>query len=169
MCRTLLPDPDTRALRDALGHYATGVAIVTATGDEGTPVGMTINSFTSVSMTPPLVAWCVDRRAASYRIFAGATRFSISVLAAHQADLARRFATRGEDKFRDINWRTSAPVMEGSCAHFCCETYSRVLLGDHLMLVGKVTDFDSRATSPLLFARGEFQSLPATVAGDIAA
>ncbi len=169
MCRTIKPSQETRALRDALGQFATGVAIVTASGEDSTPVGMTINSFSSVSMTPPLVAWCVDRRAASYPVFARTPHFCISVLNDDQAELATRFASRGEDKFRDMTCNGSAPVIEGACAYFRCDTYQRFLLGDHLMLIGRVIEFDKLARTPLLFARGRFHTLPVADAADIAA
>lgn len=169
MCRTLVPRLETRALRDALGQFATGVAVVTTTADDNTPVGMTINSFTSMSMTPPLVAWCVDRRAAGYPVFAHTHHFCISVLADDQIELAKRFATPGGDKFRGIACDGSAPVIEGACAYFRCDTDQRFLLGDHLMLVGRVIEFEKQTAMPLLFAQGRFHTLPFVDAAKIAA
>lgn len=169
MCRKLVPSDKTRALRDALGQFATGVAAVTTLVDGRRPVGMTINSFTSISLAPPLVAWCLDRQAASYLAFARAPRFCISMLSADQASLARRFSRRGADKFADIPVGDEAPVIEGACAYFRCEAYKRVSLGDHLMLVGKVIDFDKRCSAPLIFARGELLPLPVRSVDEIAA
>jgi flavin reductase (DIM6/NTAB) family NADH-FMN oxidoreductase RutF len=169
MCRIYQPSQETRALRSALGQFATGVAVVTTSGGDNTPVGMTINSFNSVSMTPPLVAWCIDRRAASYPVFARTSQFCISVLNDNQTELARRFASRGANKFRDIACDDAAPVIEDACAFFRCDTYQRVLLGDHLMLIGRVIAFGKQARSPLLFAGGQFHTLLNDSNTDIAA
>jgi flavin reductase (DIM6/NTAB) family NADH-FMN oxidoreductase RutF len=169
MFRTLSPDPNALVLRDALGQFATGVAVVTAMRDAGSPVGVTINSFTSVSLTPPLLSWCVDRRAGSYQVFAAARHFCISVLSDDQAHLARHFASRGEGKYHSINGDGPVPTIEGACAYFFCETSHRILLGDHLMLVGRITEFEKQTRSPLLFVRGEFLPLPTGPILEIAA
>ncbi|MGI9294957.1 MAG: flavin reductase family protein [Pseudomonadales bacterium] len=161
MCRTIKRTQDSRALRDTLGQFPTGVAVVTALAANGRPVGMTINSFNSISMTPPLVAWCVDRRAISYQTFARTRQFTISLLAEEQLELAQRFAIRGEDKFHGIPVeRNTAPIIPDSCAWFQCTTDRQILLGDHLMLVGQVTDFERYPKRPLVFAQGTFQQLP---------
>ena len=154
MCHQVQPQQNVRALRQALGQFATGVAIVTAADPRNRPLGMTINSFSSVSLSPALVAWCVDRSAASYRGFATADRFCITVLADDQQELAQRFATRGADKFHDIRSDAQGPRIEGGCARFECVTYRRVLLGDHLMIIGRVERFDAQPASPLLFVSG---------------
>jgi flavin reductase (DIM6/NTAB) family NADH-FMN oxidoreductase RutF len=150
----------TRALRVALGQFATGVAVVTAIDLNGQPVGMTINSFSSVSLKPALVSWCIDRRAASYATFTRARRFALTVLSTEQADLALRFATRGADKFRGIDIDDGqAPVIANACAWFRCESYRSIALGDHQMLVGKVSEFGNNALRPLVFSSGQFRQL----------
>ncbi len=149
-----------RALRGALGQFTTGVAIVTAFDREQQPVGMTINSLSSVSLTPALVSWCIDERAASYATFARARRFALTVLAADQAELALRFATRGADKFRGIDVNDGqAPVIANACAWFRCDSYRSITLGDHRMLVGRITEFGKNDLQPLVFRDGQFLQL----------
>ena len=148
------------SLRSTLSQFPTGVAIVTALDENHQPVGMTINSFNSVSLTPALVSWCIDHRAASYETFANAKSFTVTVLTEDQVELARRFATRGENKFRGIEIvGNDAPIIPQGCAWFKCEIYQSILLGDHTMLVGKVTQFAKNPIQPLVFRGGQFQQL----------
>ena len=147
-------------LRSVLGRFTTGVAIVTAPGIDGGPVGMTINSFSSVSLAPPLVAWCIDRGAASHEAFVNAGQFTITVLAANQAETAVRFATRGAAKFRDTETaRDAAPVITGGCAWFKCNRYRVIPLGDHTMLIGEIREFERQQAEPLVFSGGSFRQL----------
>lgn len=147
-------------LRDSLGQYPTGVAIVTARGAKGELVGMTINSFSSVSLSPPLLSWCIDKRAASYGVFSQAEHFAITVLAQNQTELATRFATRGSDKFAGIDIkRQNAPVIPEGCAWFQCKTFRRLTLGDHLMMVGVVVAHKRYARPPMVFHNGGFQQI----------
>lgn len=156
------PADNGRPLREALGAYPTGVAIVTALGENRRPVGMTINSFAPVSLTPPLVSWSIGRNAASYAAFADAKRFTITILSAQQGAIASRFAMRGADKFRDIEEDgLEAPIIDGGLAWFRCETHCSILLGDHRMLIGRVLEFGRSAGTPLVFAHGNLQGLPA--------
>ena len=155
-------DNARRELRSALGRYTTGVAIVTAAGADGRPVGMTINSFSSVSLAPALVAWCIDRGAASHETFVNAGQFCITVLAEHQVELAMRFATRGADKFRDIEIDSEGvPAIAGGCAWFKCDLYRSLDLGDHTMLIGKIREYARHSPAPLIFSDGSFQRLQA--------
>jgi 3-hydroxy-9,10-secoandrosta-1,3,5(10)-triene-9,17-dione monooxygenase reductase component len=160
MCKTLQKPQETLQLREALGQFPTGVAIVTAVSGNGKPVGMTINSFTSISLSPPLVAWSIDRSAGSYLTFAQTDRFAITLLSETQDDLALRFATRGADKFRGIAVDRESPLIPGGCAWFRCVTHHRALLGDHLLLVGEVIGYEKSDANPLLFSRGRFTQLP---------
>ena len=149
---------EVREYRSALGQFPTGVAIVTALADNLQPVGMTINSLASISIAPALVSWSIDHGSASYEIFAKAKRFTITVLAENQADLAARFATRGAEKFRGIKInRDDAPVIPNGSAWFKCETYRSFLLGDHTMMVGEVIEYDRNPLQPLVFKGGQFQ------------
>jgi flavin reductase (DIM6/NTAB) family NADH-FMN oxidoreductase RutF len=155
---------DTREYRNALGQFPTGVAIVTALTDDLQPVGMTINSLTSISMAPALISWNIDHGSASYKIFTNAKSFAVTVLAQDQVELALRFATQGANKFQDIEINgNEPPVIPNGCAWFKCETYRSILLGDHTMLVGKVIEFDKNHLQPLVFKGGQFQqSAPGT-------
>ncbi|GAB3102521.1 flavin reductase family protein [Aestuariicella hydrocarbonica] len=169
MCKTLTTQTETRSLRRRLGQYPTGVAIVTTEGRDGKPVGMTINSFHSISMVPALVGWCIDRHAASYCAFAQAEQFSITVLNEHQADVATRFAQRGADKFHGLRIEPGKPlVIPNGSAWFQCSVFNRFRLGDHLMLIGQVIDSGESQASPLVFAQGAFQSLPSLKAQTLA-
>jgi flavin reductase (DIM6/NTAB) family NADH-FMN oxidoreductase RutF len=153
-------DTQQGALRSAFGRFPTGVAIVTALTEDKNPVGMTISSFNSVSLAPALVSWCIDRSAASYMSFTEASEFSISVLSENQAELAMRFATRGANKFHDITpTRREAPLIADACAWFKCETFRRIPLGDHAMLIGRVIDFSASNARPLIFAGGRLREL----------
>ncbi len=151
---------DKSLLRDAMGRFPTGVAIVTTCSDNGAPVGMTINSFSSLSLSPPLITWCIDRKATSYQVFARAETFAITILAHDQSEFAARFATRGEDKFRGIEIAgLEAPPVPGGCAWFRCSTYRSYLLGDHRMLVGQITVCGRNTKQPLVFHNGKFQQI----------
>ncbi len=153
-----------RSLRRALGSYPTGVAIVSALTEKRQPAGMTINSFASVSLSPPLICWCIDRQAATYEIFSRAAEFALTVLSAEQAGLAARFATRGANKFRDIDvYHDRPPLIPGGCAWFRCENSRSLLLGDHRMLIGRVIDFGCNTNTPLVFSNGNFQRLARVV------
>lgn len=157
MCKLIQNRINTGALRSTLGNFPTGVAVVTARNGDEPPVGMTINSFCSLSLNPALVAWSIDRRAASYDCFQRCGQYTVSILAADQSDLARRFATRGADKFSGIDCDDQGgPRIPGACAWLRCKVYRRVIVGDHLMLIGQVMDFARSGSEPLVFSQGEF-------------
>ncbi|MGK2286951.1 flavin reductase family protein [Pedomonas sp. V897] len=148
---------DPRAFRTALGRYPTGVAVVTALDAAGRPVGMTINSFASVSLEPPLVLWSVQRTTPSSEAFRKAPRFAICVLAADQEDMALRFARTDENKFRDLTVETGLgglPLIPGALATFECRTWAVYPGGDHEILVGEVEQLSTRPGAPLGFHGG---------------
>ena len=149
-------------LRVAFGHYATGITIVTARGPAGEPVGMTANSFTSLSLDPPLLLWSIARRSSNFEAFQSAPGFAVHVLHDGQQSLAQAFSARDVDRFKGIETRTGrcgAPLLGDFHACFECETYARHEGGDHLIIVGRVVSMEQRAGSPLLFYRGRFTSL----------
>ncbi|MCS4502732.1 FMN reductase (NADH) NtaB [wastewater metagenome] len=157
---------DPQALRNALGCFATGVTIVTTRGEDGSPVGLTVNSFSSVSLEPPLVLWSLVRRSPSRAAFERATHFTVNVLTTGQRDLSQRFATARPDKFEGVRWWAGAggaPVIEGCLAHFQCRQALRYDGGDHDIFLGRVEDFDaSPAGEPLVFVTGRYhQARPA--------
>lgn len=166
MCRIIKRPIDSSDLRKTLSTYPTGVSVVTATGLDKQPRGMTINSLVSISLDPPLLGWCLDLKAASFADFAHCRFFSLSVLSLQQAALAKRFATRGIDKFAGLDCRPGpeggedAPLLiADACAWISCKLYRFVPLGDHLMLVGEVLHVEQGDAHPLVFAAGRFTNL----------
>ncbi len=154
------PDFDPRELRNALGQFATGVTVITTVAPGGERIGVTANSFTSVSMDPPLVLWCPGRHLRSLPHFERATHFAINVLASDQHELSRRFATPDDDKFAGVPLRTGIagiPVLEGTLATFECRTVARHEAGDHVIYVGQVERFRHEPASPLVFHGGRYR------------
>ncbi len=140
----------------AAGAFPTGVAVVTAVASDGTRVGLTVNSFTSVSLDPPLVLVCVDRRAASLAVIEGSRRFGISILAKSQRTLALRFAKPAEDKFAGLPWRVGllgVPLLDGAVAHVECILAQKLDGGDHDIVLGHVQRAQSYPGDPLVFHR----------------
>ena len=139
--------------RQALGQFPTGVTVVTATNGDH-PVGMTANSFSSVSLDPPLVLWSVAKSSPSHDPFVEADAFAIHFLGADHGELAMRFGRRGSDKFADIAHApgiSGAPLIEGLAPIFECKTWARYPGGDHTILVGEVVRFVERNHDPLVF------------------
>ncbi|HET9642809.1 MAG TPA: flavin reductase family protein [Burkholderiaceae bacterium] len=156
------PDNPTLALRAALGRFATGVTIVTCIDTSGDPVGMTVNSFSALSLEPPLVLWSLRKSSPSAGAFSAAGHFAINVLAESQVDLSRRFASAVPDKFGFGAWNPGvgqAPVLTGATAVFECETVSSQEAGDHVLFVGRVLHFSEAALPPLLFHGGRYHML----------
>lgn len=150
---------DTRDLRRALGLYATGVSIVTARAENGEPVGMTVNSFSSVSLDPPLVSWCVGRYARSAGVFVGASHFAVHVLDVNHERLARQFSTPLSDKFAGVEIVDDAtPMLVDAIARFRCRRVRTVDVGDHIMLIGEIEWYEARGGEPLIFHSGAFQT-----------
>ncbi|HKS45846.1 MAG TPA: flavin reductase [Amycolatopsis sp.] len=155
---------DPRELRRALGQYATGVTVVTARGPDGRKVGMTANSFTSVSMDPPLVLWCPAKNATSLPAFAEATHFAVNVLGADSEHIARQFATPAPDKFTALDLvegTGGTPVLPDAVAQFECRTVQCIDAGDHVVFLGEVESFRAAGGDPLIFHAGVLRSLPA--------
>lgn len=153
---------DPRTLRDALGCFATGVTVVTCLCD-GEPAGLTVNSFTSVSLDPPLLLVCIAKPASSAAALTSATHFAINVLQTGQQPDSIRFATRDEDRFGAAAWscgEAGAPILEDSLGVFECERFAVYDGGDHHILVGRVVkaSFDA-GLDPLLYFRGRYRRL----------
>lgn len=153
------PTFDPRAFRRALGNFATGVTVVTAADAAGRKVGVTANSFNSVSLDPPLVLWSLDKRSNSHEVFEQASHFAVNILAADQIDLSNNFARPRDDRFADIEYESGeggAPVFADCSARFHCEKYQQVDGGDHWIMIGKVVAFDDFGRSPLLYHQGAY-------------
>jgi len=154
---------DLRTLRDALGCFATGVTVVTCLGEDEEPAGLTVNSFTSVSLDPPLLLVCLAKRAASAPLLIRASHFAVNVLQTGQKPASIRFSTRDEDRFGATPWscgEAGAPILKDSLGVFECERFGVHDGGDHHILVGQVVkaSFDT-SLDPLLYFRGKYRRL----------
>jgi flavin reductase (DIM6/NTAB) family NADH-FMN oxidoreductase RutF len=154
---------DSRTLRDALGCFATGVTVVTCLNDEVEPAGITVNSFTSVSLDPPLLLVCLHKQAASATTLIEASHFAINVLQTGQQPASITFSTRVEDRFGSTPWscgEAGAPILKDSLGVFECERFAVYDGGDHHILVGQVVkaSFDA-GLDPLLYFRGRYRRL----------
>ena len=154
------PAADGARFRQVLGHFPTGVTVVTASTEDG-PVGLCVGSFTSVSLHPPLVAFCAGDSSASYPRIEAAGHFCVNILAEEQEEIARVFADTGDDKFAGIGWRpsvvTRAPVINDLLAWIDCQIEAIHEAGDHWIVVGRVLDLEiGHEGGPLVFFRGGF-------------
>ncbi len=150
---------DQKLYRSALGSFATGVTIITARDSSGKGHGLTVNSFTSVSLDPPLVLWCLGNKSDSYELFAKTEHYCVNILAAGQGDLAMRFAGKGDQSLSEDEAGTlvsGAPVIEGAIAVFDCKVVQRIEAGDHLILIGETLAFETNPESGLVYFRGRF-------------
>ncbi len=150
------------ALRGALGRFATGVTIITCIDGDGQPIGLTANSFASLSLDPPLVLWSLRQASSSLPAFAAARHFAVNVLAETQVELSRRFAASVTDKFADGGWSSGiggVPVLGGCCAVFECAVDSQQIVGDHTLFIGRVLRLADGAVAPLLFQGGHYRML----------
>ena len=158
--RAALPSFSAPDFRAALGMFATGVTIVTGRAQDGTVIGLTANSFNSVSLDPPLVLWSLAQAAASLGMFSKGSHYAINVLAADQKVLAERFALKGADRWNGVEFSEGiggAPLLHGAAATFECFNRSRYEEGDHVIFVGEVERCGHRTgASPLLFHGGRF-------------
>jgi flavin reductase (DIM6/NTAB) family NADH-FMN oxidoreductase RutF len=153
---------DRRTFRNALGEFATGITVVTAHDSDGKALGVTINSFASVSLEPPLVLWSLGRNSSSLAVFESCSHYAINVLAADQVGFSQRFSQSGRDELSDIELSIGAggaPILPGCCAWFECRNEMRYPGGDHLILVGLVESFHRQEKLPLVFHRGRYREL----------
>jgi flavin reductase (DIM6/NTAB) family NADH-FMN oxidoreductase RutF len=154
---------DHRAFRNALGCFATGVTVVTTIDGTGQPVGLTVSSFASLSLDPPLVLFCLDRGSQNFDAFTTSGRFAVNLLREDQRDLSTRFAMSQGDRFAGIaydTWETGAPVLPGSLATLDCSTETIQDGGDHVILIGRVhRAVGDRAGNPLIYYAGAYRSL----------
>ena len=153
-------DIDPALFRETLGHYPTGVAVVTAVADDGVPVGMVVGTFSSVSMDPPLIAFYPMSNSRSFAQLRSASAFCINVLASDQEAFCRKFATAGENKFDGVGWRPAplgSPILEGAVSWIECTFEDVREAGDHFIVLGRVEDLAvERSTLPLLFFQGGY-------------
>ena len=155
-----------RGFRNALGNFATGVCIVSFFDGNDSAIGMTINSFTSVSLDPSIVSWSIKKDSQCYDVFSRLGRYSISVLSKAQMDISNRYAKPGDHVMEDHEYYTSdslLPIVKNSIAQFECEEWKTVQAGDHDIIFGRVTDFQcTEADEPLIFYKGAYRGLAYT-------
>jgi flavin reductase (DIM6/NTAB) family NADH-FMN oxidoreductase RutF len=156
---------DQKEFRKTLGTFATGITVVTAMHENSVPVGITVNSFTSVSLDPPLILWCLDNEAESYKVFANCKNFAIHILHQEQEAISQTFATKGSDKFSGLEWETGelgSPILKDCASYFQCETETSYEGGDHIILLGRVKAVQTNADKqPLIYHASNYHSLKA--------
>ena len=158
-------DPATvaavRRFRDVLGHFASGVTVVTALSGD-LPVGLTCQSFSSVSLDPPLVLFVPAKTSRAWPLIQRAGTFCVNFLAADQADISATMATRGIDKFADVKWSpspvTGSPLLDGTIGYVDCTVHAVHEAGDHYVVIGRVLDLASYDDDPLLYFRGQYRT-----------
>ena len=153
---------DSKAFRNALGQFATGVTVITTLDAEGNKIGMTANSFSSVSLDPMLVLWSIAKTSKAFDAFMTAQHFAIHVLCAEQKDVSSQFASTCDDRFCGIEHRAGrggVPILANYSAVFQCDMESRYEGGDHVIIVGRVTEFDNTGKAPLIFHAGRYADL----------
>lgn len=153
---------EPRRLRQAFGHFATGVAIMTARRADGAHCGMTVNSFSSLSLDPPLVLWSIAKSSSNYEVFVQAEHFVVHVLKDDQEPLSKQFSARGIDRFDGVAFDINphgVPRLQDFHARLECSTHCRYDGGDHSILIGRVHDLDEREGEPLVFYRGQLNRL----------
>lgn len=154
---------DKRKLRDAMGSFATGVCVVTAISEQGEPVGMTINSFSSVSLEPPLVLWSIQYTSDCFDIFNAAEKFAINVLSIDQQAHSNQYSKKGQHVLDAAHYclgRTGSPLLRDALVSFECCMWARYPGGDHLIFVGEVLELTTRPTGrPLLFHKGKYTQI----------
>lgn len=153
---------DPKALRHACGRYATGVAVIGACGADDRPIGLTINSFASLSLAPPLILWSLALHSPNAARFTPGNPFGVSILRAGHGELARRFAKPADDKFAGVAHRRcqrGVPYLDDALATLACRVERADAVGDHLLIVGQVEGFEVGEGEPLVFFGGEFVQL----------
>jgi len=154
---------DPRELRNVMGHFATGVTIITTKDNTGKPFGLTANAFSSLSLAPPLVLVCVDKTVDCYACFEDSKVFAVNFLSEEQEQLSRRFATKGIEKFEGVACRSGelgTPVLEGTLGHIECKVVNSYEGGDHTIYVGEIQGASASGDRPLLFFKGKYYRLP---------
>lgn len=153
---------DPMQFRRALGNFATGVTIITAQNAQGEKVGVTANSFNSVSLDPPLILWSIDKNSSSFPVFEQATHFAVNILSGSQIDLSNKFARRNMDKYEGTSYQLGAgqaPLLDHCSAVFECERHQVIEGGDHWIIIGKVVNFRDEGRSPLVYHQGAYSGV----------
>ena len=153
---------DTRELRNAFGSFLTGVTVVTSANSDGDPVGFTANSYTSVSLNPPLLLVCPAKTLGTIDIFSSCDRFAVNILALDQQEVSNTFASSGNERFSTIAWQAdqwNMPILDGTVGHFSCSTHQCISAGDHFVLIGLVENFQTSNKTGLGYLKGSYLNL----------
>ena len=153
---------DPADFRHVLGHFASGVTVITTCDGDARPTGLTASAFTSVSLEPPLILVCVDHKSQSYPALRESGRFAVNILTTDQEAISRRFATTRLDKFDEVSYRLSAlglPLLDNALAYLECTTVNTHVEGDHTIFVGRVENATVASGDPLLYCRGKYDRL----------
>jgi 3-hydroxy-9,10-secoandrosta-1,3,5(10)-triene-9,17-dione monooxygenase reductase component len=154
---------EPQELRRVMGHFATGVTVITTKDQQGAPNGLTANAFMSLSLDPPLVLISVDKNATCYACFEPSNGFTVNFLSEEQEEISKRFATKGIDKFSGLQWRpggNGAAIIDGVIGYVECQVTERYDGGDHTIVVGEILNASATGDRPLLFFKGKYQRLP---------
>lgn len=154
---------DPRELRNVMGHFATGVTIITTKDTAGKPFGLTANAFSSLSLDPPLLLICVDKKVDCYACFEASQVFAVNFLSEGQDQLSTRFATKGIEKFEGVPYKLGelgVPLLDGALAHIECKLAGAYEGGDHTIYVGEIQNAVVLNDRPLLFFKGKYAKLP---------
>ena len=153
---------DPIKFRRALGNFATGVTIMTAQNESGEKVGVTANSFNSVSLDPALILWSIDKNSSSFQVFEQATHFAVNILSGSQIELSNKFSSRNIDNYEGTSFHEGiglAPVLDHCSAVFECERHQIIEGGDHWIIIGKVVNFHDEGRSPLVYHQGAYSGV----------
>jgi flavin reductase (DIM6/NTAB) family NADH-FMN oxidoreductase RutF len=156
------PHVDSAHLRQALSQFATGITVVATRNEQDHWIGLTVNSFNSVSLEPPLVLWSLSKRSRYLATFRQCPHYSISVLAAHQQDISQRFSTRHADRFDQVAHHVTElglPLISDACAHFECRNRHQYEEGDHVIFIGLVERCSAQGGEPLLYFNSSYARL----------
>ncbi|WP_251551668.1 flavin reductase family protein [Neobacillus muris] len=150
--------------KQIMGSYPTGVTIITTVNEEGSPVGLTVNSFASVSLDPLMVLWCLDRKSSHISAFKNSIGFAVHILAADQSELCWTFAGKSLDRFSKADWSYSdnnLPVISGALGIMECKTVQTIDAGDHIIFIGQILDINKQDKEPMLYFRRNVGLIPA--------
>ena len=153
---------DSTRLRQALGQFATGITVIATRDEQEHFIGLTVNSFNSVSLEPPLILWSLSKRSRYLATFRQCSHYSISVLAAHQQDISQRFSTRHADRFQQVPHHVTElglPLINNACAHFECRNRHQYEEGDHVIFIGLVEHCSAQGGEPLLYFNSGYARL----------
>lgn len=151
--------------KDVMGNYPTGVTVVTTVDENGNPIGLTVNSFASVSLEPLLILWSIDKRVSTYHSFINTDQFAVHVLSENQGAICSLFASKGIDRFKHCEWKFSnnrLPIIFGASGVLHCKTFKTIEAGDHTILIGEVFEIENENIEPLLYHRRNFGKIPET-------